>query len=103
MTLMSFGSLSASASAAAPTAVTDPVLSSTAIADGSSSTRPRPSTQTRVLTVPRSIATLPLLNMVGHLKSASGAPAPVRCPPMTQGNWLQGDNFLTTAHPSHYL
>ena len=41
-------------------------LSSTAIVDGSSSTRPRPSTQTSVLTVPRSIATLPLLSILGH-------------------------------------
>jgi hypothetical protein len=66
MTLMSFGSLSARASAAAPMAATEPALPSIAIVDGSSSTSPRPSTQTSVVTVPRSIATLPLLSILGH-------------------------------------
>ncbi len=73
MTLMSRGSLSARASAEVPMAATDPVVSSIAMADGYSSTRPRPSTQTSVLTVPRSIATPALLSMLGHLWSALGA------------------------------
>ncbi len=67
MTLMFFGSLSASTSAPPPMAATAPVESSTAIAEGSSSTKPRPSTQMSVLTVPRSIATPPLLSIPGHL------------------------------------
>ena len=58
ITSISRGSLSASASAASPTAATLPTIVSMAIAVGSSSTMPRPATQTRVLTVPRSIATL---------------------------------------------
>jgi hypothetical protein len=58
ITSMSCGSLSASASAASPTAATFPTAVSMAIAVGSSSTMPRPATQTSVLTVPRSIATL---------------------------------------------
>ena len=56
-TSMPCGSLSARASAAWPTAATRPVARSSAMADGSSMTRPRPATETRVLTVPRSIAT----------------------------------------------
>ena len=59
ITWMSCGSLSASASAASPTAATLPTAVSMAIAVGSSSTMPRPATQTSVFTVPRSIATLP--------------------------------------------
>jgi DNA segregation ATPase FtsK/SpoIIIE, S-DNA-T family len=58
ITSMSCGSLSASASAASPIAATLPTAVSMAIAVGSSSTMPRPATQTSVLTVPRSIATL---------------------------------------------
>ena len=56
--------------------VDEPVESSIAMADGSSSTRPRPSTQTSVLTVPRSMATPALLSILGHLSSALGAHAP---------------------------
>ena len=51
------GSLPASASAASPTAATRPVDRSSAIADGSSMTSPRPEMLTSVFTVPRSIAT----------------------------------------------
>jgi putative ABC transport system permease protein len=58
MTWMSCGSLSASASASSPTAATLPAAVSMAIAVGSSSTMPRPATQTSVFTVPRSMATL---------------------------------------------
>ncbi len=58
ITWMSCGSLSARASAAWPTAATLPMPVSMAIAVGSSSTMPRPATQTSVLTVPRSMATL---------------------------------------------
>ena len=58
ITWMSCGSLSASASAASPIAATLPTAVSMAMAVGSSSTMPRPATQTRVLTVPRSMATL---------------------------------------------
>ena len=64
ITWMSCGSLSASASAAAPTAATLPMAVSMAIAVGSSSTMPRPATQTSVFTVPRSIATLPRKRMM---------------------------------------
>ncbi len=58
ITWMSCGSLSARASADSPTAATLPTAVSMAIAVGSSSTMPRPATQTSVFTVPRSIATL---------------------------------------------
>ena len=61
---MSCGSLSSSASAAAPIAATLPTAVSMAIAVGSSSTMPRPATQTSVFTVPRSIATLPRKRML---------------------------------------
>ena len=64
ITWMSCGSLSARASAASPTAATLPTAVSMAIAVGSSSTMPRPATQTRVFTVPRSIATLPRKRML---------------------------------------
>ena len=64
ITWMSCGSLSASASAASPTAATLPTAVSMAIAVGSSSTMPRPATQTSVFTVPRSIATLPRKRML---------------------------------------
>jgi hypothetical protein len=69
MTLMSCGSFSARASAALPMATTAPVLASIAIADGSSSTIPRPPTQMSVLTVPRSIATLPRMRIIAYLLS----------------------------------
>jgi len=58
ITSISCGSLSARASAASPTEATLPTAVSIAIAEGSSSTMPRPATQTSVLTVPRSMATL---------------------------------------------
>jgi hypothetical protein len=64
ITWMSCGSLSARASAAVPTAATLPTAVSMAIAVGSSSTMPRPATQTSVFTVPRSIATLPRKRML---------------------------------------
>ncbi|HEV2254200.1 MAG TPA: hypothetical protein VGS06_13480 [Streptosporangiaceae bacterium] len=74
ITSMSCGSLSASASAAVPTAATFPTAVSMAIAVGSSSTMPRPATQTSVLTVPRSIATLLRKRML--LPSAATARPP---------------------------
>src|SRR5690348_432838 len=73
---MSCGSLSARASAASPTAATLPTAVSMAIAVGSSSTMPRPATQTSVLTVPRSIATLLRKRML--LPSATAANPPSR-------------------------
>src|SRR5262252_3884929 len=57
MTSTPWGALPVSASASRPTATVRPVARSTAIAEGSSTTSPRPRTLTRVLTVPRSIAT----------------------------------------------
>ena len=72
MTSMSCGSLSASASAAVPTAATLPTAVSMAIAVGSSSTMPRPATQTSVLTVPRSIATLLRKRMLLPSAAAAG-------------------------------
>ena len=78
-TSMPCGSLSAKASAAFPTAATDPAAVSMAIADGSSRTMPRPATQTSVFTVPRSIATLPRKRML--LSPLLGDPPPPVCLP----------------------
>ncbi len=47
------------------------------MADGSSSTIPRPATQMSVLTVPRSIATLPRMRIIAYLLSPTDARAPV--------------------------
>ena len=77
MTLMSCGSFSARASAALPMATTAPVPESMAMADGSSSTIPRPATQMSVLTVPRSIATLPRMRIIAYLLSHLTPRAPV--------------------------
>ena len=71
---MSCGSFSARASAAVPMAMTAPDPESMAIADGSSSTMPRPATQMSVLTVPRSIATLPRMRIIAYLLSPPDAP-----------------------------
>src|SRR5580693_8026609 len=55
-------------------AMTAPDPESMAMADGSSSTMPRPATQMSVLTVPRSIATLPRMRIIAHLISPPDAP-----------------------------
>jgi len=77
MTLTPCGSFSARASAALPMATVTPVDESMAIVEGSSSTSPRPATQTSVLTVPRSIATLPRMRIIAHLLSGLVLRAPV--------------------------
>jgi hypothetical protein len=58
-------------------ATTAPVPASMAIAVGSSSTTPRPPTQMSVLTVPRSIATLPRMRTIAHLLSQLAPRAPL--------------------------
>ncbi len=73
MTLISCGSFSARASAALPMATIAPFAVLMAIVDGSSSTIPRPATQMSVLTVPKSIATLPRMRIIAHLLSAPSA------------------------------
>ena len=92
MTLISCGSFSARDSAAVPMATIAPFAELMAIVDGSSSTIPRPATQMSVLTVPRSIATLPRMRIIAHLLSGLVPRAPVvqvqsmaRCPAAVVG------------------